>query len=477
MKNSKQTRSEKDSLGTVKVPQEAYFGSFTVRAYENFQISGITSPEVFIQALGAVKLAAARANYKLKLIEPAIFKAIEKAASEFIDGKFNDQFITDVFQAGAGTSYNMNSNEIIANRANEILKGKKGAYDKVHPNNQVNMAQSTNDTIPTASRVAVLMLHPYVVVEIEKLEEEFGKLAKKYANTIKVGRTHLQDAVPITFGQEFDAYKEALKKSRKQIEDQAKQLDVLGIGGTAVGTGINTHPNYQRTIIDELSKLIGRNFKAGKNLTEMANNMNPFMNYSAAFRSLAVNLLNICMDLKMMNMGPKAGLAEIKLPEVQPGSSIMPGKINPSIPESIEMVAFHVLGNDKTIEMSCQRSNFELNVMCPIIMYNLVQSAQILIGGLRTLNEKCIQGLVVDEKRTQELYDNSLATATALAPYIGYGATADIVKKALKKGISIKKETESRNIFTQKELEEILSVKGTTQPRKINPKLVKKVEL
>lgn len=475
MKKTKQTRIEKDALGTVTVPKDAYFGAFTVRAYENFQISGITAPEIFIQALGTVKLAAARANGKLKLLSKPVTAAIEKAAHEFIDGKFNDQFITDVFQAGAGTSYNMNCNEILANRANELLKGKKGEYDKVNPNNDVNMAQSTNDVIPTASRVAVLMLHPLLTTEIEKLEKEFTKLAKKHHQTIKVGRTHLQDAVPITFGQEFDAYKEAIKKSRQQIEAQAKELAILGIGGTAVGTGINTHPDYQKTIIQELNKITKNKFKAGKNLTEMANNMNAFMNYSAAFRSLAVNILNICMDLKMMNMGPKAGLSEITLPEVQPGSSIMPGKINPSIPESLEMVAFQVLGNDKTIEMSCQRSNFELNVMCPIIMYNLVQSSQILIGGLKTLREKCIQGLKVNEKRNQELYENSLSTATSLAPFIGYKAASDIVKSALKKGISIRDEVISRKIFSEKELNEILSVKGSTQPRKINPKLIKKV--
>ena len=474
MKKAKQTRSEKDSLGTVKVPKDAYFGAFTVRAYNNFQISGITSPEIFMKSIGMVKLAALRANARLKLIPAKKAKAIEKAALEFVDGKFADSFITDVFQAGAGTSYNMNCNEVIANRANEILKGKKGTYEHIHPNNHVNMAQSTNDTIPTASRLAVLMLHPELIDEIKKLEKSFDKLAKKHAKTIKVGRTHLQDAVPITLGQEFDSYKEALQKSRKQVEQQAKELDVLGIGGTAVGTGINTHPSYQKEIIKELSKLAKRKFRAGKNLTEMANNMNAFMNYSAALRSLAVNLLNICMDLKMMNMGPKAGLAEIVLPEVQPGSSIMPGKINPSIPESIEMVAFHVLGNDKTIEMSCQRSNFELNVMCPIIMYNLVQSSQILSGGLRTLREKCVDGIKVNEDHLNDLYENSLATATALAPYVGYATTSDIVKQALKKGISIREETKSRNLYTDKELNEILSIKGTTKPRKINEKLIRK---
>lgn len=466
-------RTEKDSLGTIHVPFNAYYGSFTARAAHNFQISGIQSPAVFIHALGTVKLASAQTNQKLKLIGKKDGKAIETACREFIAGKFIPEFFLDVFQAGAGTSYNMNANEIIANRANEILKAPKGSYKFVHPNNHVNMGQSTNDVMPTATRIAILFSLPELLKALVDLEKSFEKIAKKYRNLLKVGRTHLQDAVPITLGQEFDSYKEALGKSRKFISTQSGEMQILGIGGTAVGTGINTHPKYQKTIVAMLTKLTGIHFTSGKNLTEMANNMNGFMNFSAALRSLATNLLNIANDLKLMNMGPMAGLGEITLPEVQPGSSIMPGKVNPSIPESLEMVCLQVMGNDQTVSLAAQKSNFELNVFCPIIMYNILQSMEILKNGINTFRIFCLDEMLVNKSRITYLLESSLVNATALAPYLGYNQTADIVKTALKEKRTLREEVLKRKIYTPAQLNKILSSKHTTRPAKIEKDLIR----
>lgn len=452
----KNIRIEEDSMGKVEVAAEAYSGGQTARAENNFQISRFIAPAIFRQALGMVKLAAAQTNTSLGLIDKKLSKAIIQACEEFIDGKFDVDFTLDVFQAGAGTSYNMNANEIIANRANEILGEKKGEYKFVHPNNHVNMAQSTNDVIPTATRIAALLSIPGLLQSLNDCESTLEKIAKKYAKLVKVGRTHLEDAVPITLGQEFDSYKEALHKAGEFIANQSGELQILGIGGTAVGTGINAHPKYRETMIKNLTKLIGLQFESGKNLTEMANNMNGFLNFSASLRSLAINTLNICSDLKLMNMGPKAGIAEITLPGVQPGSSIMPGKVNPSIPECLEMICMQVLGNDKTIEIACQKSNFELNVFCPIIMWNLLQSMEILTNGLKMLNEFALKDLQINEKQIKKLFEESLCTATSLSPKLGYALTAEIVKAALKKDITIKQEVLSRKLMSEKELDKLI---------------------
>jgi len=459
-------RSEKDALGTVKVPKEAYYGAFYTRAQKNFQISKLRIDQEFRIALGQVKLAALMSNSSIGLIDKKKSQAIEKACKEFIEGKFDQSFDLDVFQAGAGTSYNMSCNEIIANRANEILKAPKGEYSIVNPNNHVNMAQSTNDVIPTVTRMATLKMTKDLIIQSTNLEKSLQKIAAKNKNLLKVGRTHLQDAVPITLGQEFDSYKEALIKSRKFIETTSKDLQTLGIGGTAVGTGINTHTRYKGLMIKNLSKIAKIKFSSAKNLTEIANNMNSFMNFSSALRSLATNLLNIANDLKLMNMGPKAGLAEISLPEVQPGSSIMPGKINPSIPECLEMICFKVLGNDHSISLAAQRSQFELNVMCPLIAYSLLESIEILTNGLRMFNEYCVKDIKVNIDRISDLYAGSLVTATALAPILGYQETSNIVKTALKKGITIREETALRKHLTTKKLDEALSVNRLTKPSK-----------
>ncbi|MFH1284049.1 MAG: aspartate ammonia-lyase [Candidatus Peregrinibacteria bacterium] len=476
MKKSSQThtRTERDALGAVQIPVNAYFGSATARALKNFQISGLTAPKSFQKALGMVKLAAAKANLKLNLLEKKHEKALLQACEEFIDGKFSAEFTLDAIQAGAGTSYNMNANEIIANRANELLGGKKGQYKHIHPNNHVNLAQSTNDVIPTATRIALLLQLPTLLAEIKNLEKELAKKTKTYAHTIKVGRTHLQDAVPTTFGQEFDAYKEAISASREFIIQQAQNLQILGIGGTALGTGINTDPGYQKLMIQNLSALMRTRFKPAKNLTETTHNMTVFLNFSAALRSLAVNLLNISNDLKIMAMGPKAGINEIHLPEVQPGSSIMPGKVNPSIVESMEMTCMQVLGNDRTIELAAQKSQLDLNVFAPIILYNILQSTEILTAALKIFTNLCIKGLTVNKSQASHLFETSLITATALAPYIGYAKTAEIVKNALKNKRTIREEVLKSHLYTEKELDEILSIPRTTKPSKLKKELIKK---
>lgn len=446
MKKKATIRIEKDSLGQVSIPKDAYYGTTTQRALENFRISSTAAPSIFQDALGTVKLAAAESNTTLGLIDKKFGKVLIQSCKEFIEGKFAAEFTTDIFQAGAGTSYNMNANEIIANRANEILKAPKGSYKFLHPNNHVNMGQSTNDVIPTATRIAILFSLPSLLKATANLEEALKILAKKYAKIVKVGRTHLQDAVPVTFGQTFDAYREAIRKSREFIEDRSTQLQILGIGGTALGTGINAHPKFKSLMIKNLSNLTGIKFESAKNLTESANNMNTFMDFSSALKSLATNLLNISETLKIMVSGPKAGLNEISIPAVQPGSSIMPGKINPSIIEALEMICLQILGNDKTVELAAQKSQFELNIFCPIIMHNILESMKILNNGIEMFRTLCIEGISVNEKEVQHSFENSLCTATELVPYLGYEKTAEIVKTALKNGRTIKEEMRKQNI-------------------------------
>ncbi len=444
----------KDSLGKIFLPKNVYYGTTTQRALNNFQISNITAPSVFREALGIIKLTASETNTKLKKLTPTQNKAIQQACKEFIQGNFNNDFILDIFQAGAGTSYNMNANEIIANRANELLKNKT---NKIHPNDHINASQSTNDVIPTATKIAILFTLPPLMQELHLLIKEFKEKNKSFKNILKVGRTHFQDAVPISLEQEFDSYKKALENSFNFIQETSQQMHILGIGGTAVGTGINTHPKYKETIIKELIKLTGIKFKSAENLTETANNMNSFLNFSSALNSLAINIINISRDLKIMNTGPKAGLNEIKLPAVQPGSSIMPGKINPSILECADMIAMEVQGNTETIKLATQNSSFELNVYCPIIMYKLLQSMKILTNGLKMIRELAIKNLEVNKKQIKYLLENSLCTATALVPKLGYDLTTKIVKKALEKNITIKSILLKEKLLTEKEINKLLS--------------------
>lgn len=470
------TRIEKDVIGPVKVPSEAYYGSFTVRAHQNFQISGIEAPQAFKKALGVIKKAAAITNMELGELAPEHAKAIIKATDEFIDGKFDDQFTLDVFQAGAGTPYNMNANEIVANRANELLGGKKGVYLPITPNNHVNWGQSSNDVIPTAIRIAALMRVNNLYPEVEKLGKAFLKKGKEFNKIIKIGRTHLQDAVPIRLGQEFEAYGSAILRCHKNIKDAFSHLLELGIGATALGTGITTHPNYRSLMVKNLRNLLGFKFTLTKYPMELTHSMNAFTVASNSLRLLANDLVRIANDFKLLVSGPIGGIAEILIPEVEPGSSIMPGKINPSIPECVNMIGFQVIGNDTAINYGVQASQLELNVMTPMIMHNLMWSLKLLINGSRMFRTFCVEGVVADTKRCKDLLEKSLCLATGLSPYIGYKVTAEMVKEALKKGKTLKQEVLDNKFMSPKELDQVLAPEKLTSPSLIDKRLVASIK-
>jgi aspartate ammonia-lyase len=469
-------RTERDSLGEVKVAQEAYYGSFTVRALENFNISPVKAPAAFKKAVGFVKIASSQTNLALGLLDAKKQKVIEQAAREFISGKFDAEYQIDIFQAGAGTPYNMNCNEIIANRANELLGGKKGIYDLVHPNNHVNMSQSTNDVVPTSIRLTMLIMAPQLLKQGKELQKALEKKAAAFKNILKTGRTHLQDAVPVTLGQEFASWAAALEKDLQEIQHQTNKLCEIGLGGTALGTGINTHPKYQKTVTTLLTKLIKQELKLPyslhptKNMFETTSNMNTFLGLSSAYRALAVTLQRIAEDLKLLSMSV---MGEIILPEVEPGSSIMPGKINPSIPECLQMIAYQVMGNDTAVALACQKGQLELNVTTPLILKNLVESTEILTNGMEMLRIFSINGITANKERCQELLDKSNCVATALNPHIGYSATAELVKESRKTGEPItkilKKHIANKSLplkkpLTSEDIDHILDPKRLTSP-------------
>ena len=422
-------RTEKDALGTIKVPASAYYGAFTTRALANFQISNMKAPAIFRKSLGLIKLASAKANLELKQVDPKLAKAIQEAAKEFSEGKFDTEFRLDVIQAGAGTPFNMNANEIITNRANVLLKGQKGKNSPVHPNNHTNLGQSSNDIIPSATKIDALLLLEELLNEIKKLENSLDKKAKEFKNITKVGRTHLQDAVPFPLSLEYEGYKAAITRSKKALERTAEELKEIGLGGTAVGTGFNAHPNFKKSVLKHLEPLTGLKLKNPENLAETATNYAPFADFAGALTSLAANLYKIAQDLKILSSGPDAGIGELKLPETQPGSSIMPGKVNPSILEAVEMSYYHLLGNNETVRIATGQGQLQLNSNCPIIMYNLLQSEEILINLIPTLRTKCLDGITANKKRIKELYEKSNCEATKLVPKLGYDKVAEMVKK------------------------------------------------
>jgi len=421
-------RQEKDSLGTVKVPENAYYGAFTARALSNFQISSMRAPAIFRKSLGLIKLASASANIKCKQLDANIGKAIEQAAKEFSEGKFDTDFRLDIVQAGAGTPLNMNANEIITNRANTLLKSKLGANKPVHPNNHVNLGQSSNDVIPSATKISALLSLSKLLEETKRLEKALAIKSTQYKAIKKAARTHLQDAVPISLGQVFDAYRASIERSRKTVEKSSENLEELSLGGTAVGTGINAHPQFKKEVITSLKTLTGLNLRSCENLTEGATNFAPFSDFSNALTSLASNMYRLAMDLKLLSSGPRTGLSELKLPAVQPGSSIMPGKVNPSIPEAIEMTFYQISGNSETIRLASSNGQLELNTNCPIIMYNLLQSLEILTNATETFRTKCVENIEANKKRIKDLYDGSLCEATELVPRLGYDKVAEMVK-------------------------------------------------
>lgn len=468
-------RIEKDVMGEVKVPSNAYYGAFTVRAERNFQISGIKAHKEFLVALATVKKAAALANMELKQLDEKLGNTIIKAADEVISGKLDSYFILDVYQAGAGTPFNMNCNEILANRATELLGGKLGEYI-VNPNNHVNMAQSTNDVIPTTIKIAILSTLENLTVEAEKFKDSLRKKADEFKEILKVGRTHYEDAVPVTLGQEFESYAVAIEKDIKRIISQSDELKELAIGGTAIGTGITTHPKFHETIIKKLNYFTNADLKTSKNLLELTQNYNCFVSFSGSLKILGIDLIRIANNLSILNSGPEGGISEIMLPDVEPGSSIMPGKINPSIPECVIMIGFDVMGKDEAVKLASQYSILELNVMCPLIAYNILQSMKILTNALKMFRGSCIDDIKADEERCLELLHRSTAIATALNPYLGYQVVSKIVKESLKNNATIKDTVLKHNLIDETNLNKILSPEEMTQPKEADKELISKIK-
>jgi len=459
-------RTERDPLGDHDVPERAYYGIQTQRAAENFPISGLHAPEELVTATILIKKAAAAANLADGKLPPEIAGAIMTAADEVLGGALRDQFIVDVYQAGAGTSHNMNANEVLANRAAEILGVPKGRYDKVHPNDHVNMAQSTNDVFPTATRLALLLGHQRLVQSARRLAAALETKGREFAGLLKVGRTHLQDAVPITFGQEFGGYAACIARGAEDVEHASGQLTELNLGATAVGTGINTSAGYARSAIGFLREYTGLDLKPASNLFRVTQSMGDVAGYSGAMRRLSIELGKIASDLRLLSMGPRAGIAEITLPAVQPGSSIMPGKVNPSIPEMVNQVCYQVMGCDTTVAMACEAGQLELNVMMPVIAWNALHSSRLLRQSMEVLRTKCVEGIGADAERGRELLDRSTALATALSPHIGYAATAEIAKEAVRTGKSIRQLARERGVLSDAQLDTLLAPERMTSPDK-----------
>ncbi len=458
------TRKEKDSLGEIEIPAGAYYGVQTQRAVHNFPISGIMPHAVAVESFVFIKKAAAITNSQLGILDKKIADAIVKASDEILSGKHREHFVVDVYQAGAGTSHNMNTNEVLANRAIEILNGKRGDYKIVNPNDHVNMAQSTNDTFPTAIRLASLLMLKKLLPVIKHFENTLEKKSKQFAKVIKSGRTHLQDAAPITLGQEFSGYAEIVRKHCELIAAAQNYLSELGIGGTAVGTGLNTHIKYRSLMVKNLSKITGFKLKASRNYFEAMQSMLPFTELSSALKNFCADLTKITNDIRLMASGPTTGFAEIILPAVQPGSSIMPGKVNPSMAEMMNQVCFQVMGNDLTVTLASQAGQLELNVMMPVIMFNIVFSIEILKNALDVFDKKCVIGIIADEKKNREYAEKSISIVTALNPIIGYAKAAEIAKEAVKTHRSIMDVIREKNIMDEKKLTKVLDLMKLTKP-------------
>jgi aspartate ammonia-lyase len=430
-------RKERDSLGEVEVPAQALYGAQTMRAANNFRVSGMRPWRAFIWSQATIKRAAAEVNQALGLLDAGRAQVIAEAAEEVRSGKWDDQFIVDPFQAGAGTSHNMNTNEVIANRATLLLGGGLGEY-RVHPNDHVNMSQSTNDTIPTAIRLGCLWRVDELSSVVEDLATALEEKAKAFDDVLKSGRTHLQDAVPVRLGQEFGGYATAVARDGQRIRRAADGLRRLGIGGTATGTGLNAHPEYHVRMVQRLSELTGLELKTSDNLFESMQSMADMVDFSASLRTLALTLVRIANDLRLLASGPATGLNEIHLPAVQPGSSIMPGKVNPVMAEMLDMAMFHVIGCDTTISLAAQAGQLELNVMMPIIAHNLFEMMQVMIGSIQSFTERCVRGIEANAEQAAAWLEKNAIVVTALNPLIGYAAGASLVKQALAEGKSVR---------------------------------------
>ncbi len=461
-----ETRIEYDSIGSMRVPMNVYYGVQTLRAKNNFHITGSAiNPELII-SLAQVKKAAAITNRDAKMLDALIAEAIISACDEIISGKFHDQFIVDSIQGGAGTSANMNANEVIANRAIEILGGTKGDYSTVHPNDHVNMAQSTNDVFPTAGKITILKMLPKAVSELERMYNALELKSLEFDNIIKMGRTQLQDAVPIRLGQSFHAYSSMIKRDINRLNKAQNEMLTLNIGATAIGTSINASPEYLNNIIDNLRKVTGINVTEAEDLIDATQNLDGFVSVSGVLKTCAVNLSKMANDLRLLSSGPRTGIGEINLPSKQNGSSIMPGKINPVIPEVVSQVAFNIIGNDFTITMAAEAGQLELNAFEPVLFHNLFESIETLKNATKTFVDNCIIGITANKERCDELLNNSVGMVTALCPCIGYKKASEIAKEALKTGDQVKKIVLKEGILTPKELEKILNPIAMTEVNK-----------
>jgi len=458
------TRTEKDSLGDRQVPADAYYGIQTVRAVENYPISGYRAHPQLIRAMGMIKKAAAMANRDLKLVETKRAAAIIQASQEVIDGKFDDQFVVDVYQAGAGVSFHMNANEVIANRAVEILGGRRGEYEICHPNDHVNFGQSTNDVYPTATRLSAVLLFEEVLQLLGALERSFARKGKAFDHLLKSGRTHMMDAVPIRLGQEFAAYATAMRRAADLIHQAQDHLRELGLGGSAVGTGVNTHPRYQKLAVHHLTKVSGQKLIPTDDLRYTMQSNLALSVASSALRNLALELIRITNDLRLLSSGPNTGFAEILLPALQPGSSIMPGKINPVMAELTAMVGFQVVGADITTALAVQGGQLELNVMMPAMAWNVLHASEILKNTMRVLAAKCVDGITANEARCRYYANATISIAAALNPYIGYAAAAEIAKESVKTGRTVTEIALERKLVDEKLMREILDPYRMTEP-------------
>ena len=448
-------RKESDSIGVLEVPENVYYGVQTLRGFENFQITGTKMNQTFIKNITKIKKVAAKVNGKYGYIKAEVAQAIDTACNEVLSGKFQEDFITDAVQGGAGTTVNMNVNEVLANRATEILGGQKGEY-LCHPNDHVNCSQSTNDVIPTAGKLTVLDLADKFLEKLEILILALESKAKEFDGIIKMGRTQLEDAVPIRLGQEFQAYASALKRDSKRIQEDLKEMHNINLGGTAIGTSVNVGAKYLENIVSALSEECKRELIKADDLIDATQNVDGFVSVSGSLKACAVNLSKMSNDLRLMSSGPRTGLGEITLPEKQNGSSIMPGKVNPVIPEVVSQVAFLVIGNDMTITMAAEGGQLELNAFEPVIFYKLFESLTCLANAVHTLTVNCIVGITANREHCEDLVYNSVGVVTALCPYLGYKKSAELAKEALKKNVRIKDLILQYGLMEKEELEKIL---------------------
>lgn len=455
---SGRTRKEHDLLGDRDVPFESYYGVQTLRALENFNISGVSlsAYPLIIEALAMVKMAAAKANYDLGLLSEPVTNAIVQACEEIINGKLHTHFVVDMIQGGAGTSTNMNANEVIANRALEILGYEKGDYNYCHPNNHVNLSQSTNDAYPTAVKIALINANKKLVEVIKELVKSFKEKGREFSHIIKMGRTQLQDAVPMTLGQEFEAYSVTLEEEIARLNENANLFLEVNMGATAIGTGINAPKGYSQKCVEHLREITKLDIKLASNLIEATQDTGAFVIYSSAVKRLAVKLSKISNDLRLLSSGPRTGINEINLPPMQPGSSIMPGKVNPVIPEVVNQIAFKVIGNDLTVTLAAEGGQLELNVFEPVIVQSLFESIEMLKNGMTTLKYKCVDGITANEKRCRQLVENSIGIITALNPVLGYETSTELAKEAFEKNRSVYELVLEKNLLSREQLDEML---------------------